>query len=235
MDNSIFGLTKSRHSWRMPFNPDKPVSKTDMERILDAGSWAPTAHNMQNFETIVVDDKQLLEKIGNIKTKTSVEFIRENQRQLSASAEELKQKKTGILGTMFPPEWRSPDADFEKLVRESPPSTLKSTLKNCPTLLIVLYDSTKRAPASEGDVLGFISLGCVMENMWLAAESLGIGLQIMSVFSGENVEPELRKILGFPGNLKIAYSARLGYPQTPSNEYLRVRRNVPDFTHYNGY
>ena len=29
----------------------------------------------------------------------------------------------------------------------------------------------KRAPASEGDALGIMSLGCVMQNMWLMAES----------------------------------------------------------------
>ncbi len=27
--------------------------------------WAPTAHNMQNFEVIVVDDNEVLEIIGN--------------------------------------------------------------------------------------------------------------------------------------------------------------------------
>jgi hypothetical protein len=32
-------------------------------------------------------------------------------------------------------------------------------------LLVILFDPSKRAPASEGDVLGMMSLGCVMENM----------------------------------------------------------------------
>jgi nitroreductase len=68
-------------------------------------------------------------------------------------------------------------------------SFLGSALQQTPLLLIVIYDSTKRAPAS--DVLGMMSLGCVTENMWLMAESLGIGFHILSVFSAESIEEEL--------------------------------------------
>jgi nitroreductase len=34
-----------------------------------------------------------------------------------------------------------------------------------------------------------------MENMWLMAQSLGIGMQIMSVFSGTSVEEEVKRML----------------------------------------
>ena len=34
---------------------------------------------------------------------------------------------------------------------------------------------------SPGDVLGMMSLGCVMENMWLMAESLGIRFHILAL------------------------------------------------------
>ena len=43
-------------------------------------------------------------------------------------------------------------------------------------ILFILYDPSRRAPASEGDFLGILSLGCAMENMWLMANSLGIGV-----------------------------------------------------------
>ena len=93
----------------MPFDTKHPVARKDLLKILEAGRWAPTAHNMQNFEIIVVDDEKLLESIGNIKRPISETFIRENYQQLSFSEEELLRKKTGLLGTMFPPSWRNPD------------------------------------------------------------------------------------------------------------------------------
>ncbi|MGA9100181.1 MAG: nitroreductase family protein [Methanotrichaceae archaeon] len=136
---------------------------------------------MQNFEIIVVDDKIQLEKLGNIKSRISEEFLRENYQMLSFSDEELIQKKTGILGTMFPTSWRTLD-DWSKIARESEPNPLNQAIKGSPTPLIMTYDPRKRAPASVGDVLGFISLDCVMENMWLMSRALGIGFQVMSVF-----------------------------------------------------
>ena len=93
---------QNRQSARGPYDMHRPVNKDDLRQILEAGRWAPTAHNMQNFEVIVVDDKSLLEKLGNIKCPISQTFIRENFQQLSFSKEELRRKKVGILGTMFP-------------------------------------------------------------------------------------------------------------------------------------
>lgn len=189
---------------------------------------------MQNFEILVIDDKELLEKIGDIKSQISEEFLRENYQQLSFSEEELLQKKVGILGTMFPPSWRDP-ARLEEVARESGPSFLHDTMQDSPVLLIVIYDARKRAPALEGDVLGMMSLGCMMENMWLMAQSLGIGLQIMSVFSADPVEKEVKRIFNIPEYMKIAFASRLGYPLSTPAKYLRVRRDVEDFTHHNRF
>jgi nitroreductase len=73
-----------------------------------------------------------------------------------------------------------------------------------------------------------------MENMWLMAQSLGIGLQILSAFSAPPVETEIKKLLGVPDCMKIAYTCRLGYPASTS-KYLRVRRDIEDFTHHNKF
>ncbi len=233
--SDILTLIKDRRSVRAPFDPSHPVALQDVQQILDAARWSPTAHNMQNFEIVVVDDKELLKKLGEIKSPPSEVFIRENFEQLSFSEEELLKKKVGILGTMFPPAWRTPGADFAEVARSSEPSFLKDTMKGCPLVMIVIYDTRKRAPASEGDVLGFISLGCAMENMWIIAQSMGIGLQIMSVFSGDGVEKEVKHLLDVPEYMKIAFASRLGYPVPTGFKYVRVRRDVEDFTYHNKF
>lgn len=230
----ILKLIKERQSSRVPFDAKHPIARKDLIQILEAGSWAPTAHNMQNFEIIVIDDKKLLEKIGNIKSQISEVFLKENYQQLSFSVEEFLRKKVGLLGTMFPVSWRNPE-ELEKIARNSSPSSLSNTIKNNLAVLIVVYDTRKRAPASEGDFLGIMSLGCVMENMWIMATSLGIGFQIMSVFGAEAIEKEIKQILNIPKYLKIAFASRLGYPSSKVSKYLRVRRNVEDFTHHNKF
>jgi nitroreductase len=230
----VLKTIQQRRSMRVPFDPKRSVSRENLKQILEAARWAPTAHNMQNFEVLVVDDKRVLDEIGKIRSRVSEAFIRENYQQLAFSEEELLQKKVGILGTNFPADWRDP-AKLDKAVRESAPSPLKERIRGSPMLLIVIYDSRKRAPASEGDVLGFISLGCVMENIWLMAQSLGISLHILSVFSGEAVEKAVKRILKVPGYMKIAFAIRLGYPVSRRVKHMRVRRDVEMFTHHNRF
>ena len=231
--SEILKIIQERHSARVPYDPNRQVPKEDLKKILEAARWTPTAHNMQNFEIIVVDDKAVLEKIGNIKSRISGEFLRENYEQLSFSKEELIKKKTGILGTMFPPDWVDPEK-MAQVARKAEPMPLTQSIRGSPTLLIVVYDSSKRAPASHGDILGFVSLGCLMENIWLMVQSLGISMHILSSFSIPPVETEIKKLLIIPEPMKIAYACRLGYP-AGSSKYIRVRRDIEDFTHYNKY
>jgi nitroreductase len=210
------------------------VPKEDLRRILEAARWAPTAHTMQNYEIIIIDDKRLLREIGEIRSQASEDFIRENYQQLSRSKKELLRKKVGILGAWFPQSWRDPTR-LNEAVRETKPEPLKETIRGSQTILIVVYDSRKRAPASQGDFLGILSLGCVMENMWLLAQSLGVSFHVMSVFSSSGVQEQLMKLLSIPTYMKIAFAVRLGYPVAKSIRYLRVRRDVEDFTHNNRF
>ncbi len=225
-------LIEKRQSARAPFDAGRPVPREALEKILEAARWSPTAHNMQNFEVVVVDDRKLLEEIAGIKGPVSEVFIKENYAQLSFSEEELKKKKVGILGTMFPASWRTPGA--KPKAGEEDASMQNRLVQMSSSLLVVLYDPSRRAPASEGDFLGVMSLGCVMQNMWLAAQSLGIGFQIISSLSGDYIEGIVKRMLGVPSRLRIAFSARLGYPVRPSS-YLRVRRDIKDFTRHNRY
>jgi len=231
----VLKLIQDRQSARTLFDSGRPIAQQDLRQILEAARWSPTAHNMQNFEIIVVDDKKLLEALGNIRYTISETFIKENYQQLSFSEEELRRKKVGLLGTMFPPAQRTPDAKSDNTTNEKMISFLERPIQTSPLMLIVVYDPSRRAPASEGDFLGIMSLGCVMENMWLMAQSLGIGFHVLSALSADEVEKEVKNLLNIPINMKIAFACRLGYPLPTPTKYLRVRRDVKDFTYYNRF
>jgi nitroreductase len=222
---------RARRSLRMPFDPQRRISAEDLAKILEAAAWSPTAHNMQNFEVVVVDDQDVLEQIRSVERPISKTFVRENYQQLSFSVEELQRKKTGVLAAMFPPSWSNPDFRADALTQEEA-AAAQRPLASTPLMLFVLYDPSRRAPASEGDFLGIISLGCVMESIWLAAESLGIGLHIISSLS---TDPEVRRILAVPDHLVIAFACRLGYPTSEPRPYVRVRRDVASFAHHNRF
>jgi nitroreductase len=229
----VFNAIRERQSTRVPFDPNKPISKENLNQILEAARWTPTGHNMQNYEILVIDDKALLEKIGNIKTRILEEFLRDNLKELSFSEEELKQKKVGILAAGFPPDWVD-SSKISQVAKESPPIPLSNSIRGSPTLLMVFYDPNKKAPASAADSYGFMSLGCLMENIWLASTALGVSMQILSLSATVSVESELKHVLGVPKHLKIAYTIRLGYP-TAAVKNLRVRRDIQEFTHHNRF
>lgn len=228
----LLEIIRERRSLRVPFDPERPVPAEDLQQILEAARWTPTAHNMQNFEIIAVDNKETIAAIFGIHRPLSETFVRENYLQLSFSEDELLRKKTGLLGTMFPQSWRLPDFSLENL-SESEKKAMQRPFPSAPLLLVVVFDPSKRAPASEGDFLGILSLGCAMENMWLTAQALGIGFHILSSLSAGTVQDEMKSILGIPGNFEIAFTCRLGYPLATPPGYLRVRRDIQDFTHRN--
>ncbi len=224
----LLTLIKTRQSSRGLFDTNRSISKEDLNKILEAGSWAPTAHNMQNFEIVVVDDPKILEAIGNIELTKPKGAIEEGNNYVSASEEELQRRKTGILNSMpgaITEHGKNPLYEY-----------LRKSITATSVLLIVMYDPRKRAPGSEGDFLGKISLGCVMENMWLMAHSLGIGLQIVSAVGySDDYEKQIKGTLGIPEYFNRAYSCRLGYPVSTKENYLRVRRDLEDLTHYNRF
>ena len=231
----MLNIIRDRRSMREPFDIGRPIAKPELQCILEAARWAPTPNNMQNFEVLVVDDQKQLGAIAAIPAEMSEAFLRENYDQLSFSDDELQIRKTGMLARMFPAAWTDPEAWSPDSDYTSQLSFLGKFMQPAPLLLIVVYDSNKRAPGSDRDIVGHLSLGCVLENMWLESESLGIGLQVLTVFSNGQVENRLKRLLGIPGHLKIAFACRLGYPTAPSPKEPHVRRDIEDFVHHNHF
>ncbi|MCL2779907.1 MAG: nitroreductase family protein [Actinomycetia bacterium] len=233
----VLALIRERASARGPFNENRAIDPAVLDEILQAAAWSPTAHNMQNFELVVVQDKAVLRELSELESSVSPVFVRENYRQLSFSDAELRAKKTGLLAAQFPPEWLTTEAQAGRLPAE-PPAKLGEQVRRGPALAVVLYDPARRAPASEGDFLGAMSLGCVLENMWLMATARGVGFHIISSLANEPLASEVKKTLGIPERLAVALSVRLGYPalaEQPQRPRERVRRDVADFVSLDRY
>ncbi|MBS1933263.1 MAG: nitroreductase family protein [Bacteroidetes bacterium] len=234
---AINELIKNRKSSRIPFDINRKVSPENIKQILEAGSWAPTAHNMQNFEILLIDDLAKIEEVRSISLPPSQTFIQENYLQLSFSEEDLRRKRTGVLATMFPKSWLTPTLIPENRQKEEAEQLTENhhQLLPCPLLMIVLYNPSRRAPGSEGDFLGIISIGCVLENMWLMATSLGISMHVISALGNQIAENKIKEMFAIPAYFKIAIAFRLGYPAGPISDTLRVRRDLHDFTHHNNF
>jgi nitroreductase len=189
---------------------------------------------MQNFEVVVVDDKKVIEELGAIKFPVTEAFLRESYNLLSFSEDELLRRGTGILASGFPPAWTDP-SKFREIAETVPPQSLNLAIAGSPLLMMVLFDPRRRAPGSEGDFQGIISLGAVMENMWLEATSLGIGARLLVAFGEPLIEGEVKRVLGVPKEMRIAYGLRLGYLVGGRDCSPQVRRGLDAFAHHNRY
>lgn len=224
-------LLLARHSSRVPFDPTRRVTEDELAEIVEAARWAPTAHNMQNYQLIVVDDTEVLTALGHIAAPISREFIIENYAQLARTRALLEQRGTGLLATQFPRAWWAGDPRHAPVDASR---TLSDTLAGAPMLIVVVYDAMKRAPASPGDFLGAVSLGCVLENMWIAAHAAGLDAQVVSAVSASTVEPTVRHILAVPEPWRVAFAIRIGHALAES-QLPRVRRAPANFVGRNAF
>lgn len=232
---SLLELVQQRHSERGPFDPKRMIEASHLKMILEAARWTPTPHNMQNFEILVIDDPKCLETVQKLRSDASEAFLRESYAQLSFSTDELDKKKTGMLASIYPEAWTNPEAWRPDSDYRSQLAFVRNWMRVAPMLLIVFHDKRKRAPGSEGDALGNVGLGCLLENMWLMCESLGIALQVLSTFSNEQVEKQLKSIFGLPDWAQIGFACRIGYPSKPAGDAPRVRRALEQICHHNRF
>jgi len=170
--------------------------------------------------------------ISELEANVATEFVQEQYKYLSFSQEELRQRKTGIMGNQFPPAWLSTEAQAGKLT--PPPGKLGEPIRRGPVLLLILYDPNRRAPGSEGDFLGVMSLGFMLENVWLMATAQGVDLHVVSAFGNEPLSVEVKKLLNIPPELELTLGICLGYPIS-DDQRPRVRRETKDFVSYNRY
>jgi nitroreductase len=145
------------------------IKENELQAILEAGKFAPSAMNQQSWHFTVVQNKELLQKIDEA-CRTA--FIKSGNKSF---------------------EERAKAENF-------------SIFYNAPTFIIVTADEKAIAPQNDGS----LALG----NMFLAAESLGIGScwihAINFLFSTEEGKA-LKKELGIPAGYAPVGSGAFGY------------------------
>lgn len=208
----LLELVKARRSIRS-FKPDM-VSDEDIKKILEVARWAPSGMNFQPWEFIVVKDPDTKKEI----------FESVFQRPPGRMPEKMKPGSGGMLmrGMSGP---------------------------NAPVLIVVCGDTRKKIilPGQDYELVdGRIKLkegwGLDQESIFnsslsnaflyilLAARSLGLGTQYVTLTTLPHAQTEIRRILGLPEYLEIYDTVALGYPAyEPRPKYVRA---LDEVTHY---
>lgn len=186
---SFMELVKKRRTIRR-FRPD-PVPDADIEKIIEAARWAPSGFNMQPWDFVVIKKKELREAI--------LGFIREYHRLMNKT-EYLREEWQRV------PYAKSQDTDNDYKV--APVFILllgdKRTLKGLP--MSMRYDMERR------QAIHLSSLANAYLYMSLAATTLGLANEWMSVTAVAYPHTMIKDLIGIPPEIDIYDMMVVGYP-----------------------
>ena len=210
MDYSDFlNLVSNRRSVRR-FRPD-PIPDGHIEKIIEAGRWAPSGFNSQPWEFLVVKNKEV---------RDSVLKLIDQHKNLIAAA-----KNTGIeqkIRQMALP-WHDEEMDYH----------------TAPVLIILFSDTRTKvalpdmgARYSDKTRLIFNSgLTCAYVYMQLAATTLGLATQWLGAMP-DKIE-SIKQILSVPAEFELYEMMPVGYPgYKPRPKLLRPKDKM---VHYDRF
>ncbi|MHA1729168.1 MAG: nitroreductase family protein [Promethearchaeota archaeon] len=182
---------------------DKPVPESLIQRVLEAGRFAPSAGNCQPWKFIVLTNQELIAEIE----QNALNTIKMAYGIYTSKNEDIIKNLKGVVegppylpGTFDP---RLALGGMGMLVRDN--GQVGAAFK-APVVILLLAD-TRAISGPE------LNIGICGQNMNLVANSLGIkALWNGFVGSGANV-PQMREKLGIKQPWTVITSLCLGYPK----------------------
>ena len=189
----LYHFLRSRRSCRA--FKEKGVSRDVLEELIDIGRLAPTAHNWQNVEFIVISDKKNVEKLSKITS----EFFGTMAKNLEANRESLPEYLQGLIhGAKLNYEFSQ--AGKDRIFRGAP-------------AVIITHGGTANPSITE-------NCHYAVANIVMMAHSMGLGATIIGYLVGAAPHsPEIMKQLKIPEGNQVYGCVALGYPK---RKYLKM-------------
>jgi nitroreductase len=195
--DSLLELIRSRRSKRAFKN--RTVEKEKLEKILETARFAPSGHNEQTTEFVVIQDQAMIHEIGNLTAeglkKLAMPFKSAIGRLMMRAM--IGKRGAEYVGGLAP--------EFEKLASMYDNGT-DIILHEPPVLVLFCADSVS------GTFAG-INANLALHNAALAAEALGLGCFYTGfVVTVSERDDSIANFVGLPENHKIYGALAVGYP-----------------------
>jgi nitroreductase len=207
---------------------DKQVSSEHLELLLRMASCAPSHFNSQPWRFIVVEDEKTIGRIGKIAGDAMVQlmeegtFWRKYEKYFRITKEEIENSRDGIHIDHMPKVLRP----FAKQIISEKGGKLLAKLKipkilgkdeeelvgSSPILFVILLNKEEYKPGELSGFYSAISMGAVIQNLWLTTTDIGMGMQFVST-PGEIPDKwkEISEMLEIPDDHEMAAIFRMGY------------------------
>jgi nitroreductase/NAD-dependent dihydropyrimidine dehydrogenase PreA subunit len=204
--DQVLELVRSRRSTRV-FR-DRPVEKELIEKVIAGARYAPSAHNTQSTEFIVVQDPGVLKEIGRLTADYLEKIIKLLRNPITRFFMRLVEGKK-VQGAI-----RALDG-FERLIRALRQGRDR-ILHEAPALILF--------HANQSTVFAEANANLALQNAALIAQSMGLGSfwtgYVVSVCQRDGRIP---KLLSLPKGHKVYAGLALGYSQFPFRNWPERR------------
>jgi len=208
IDNKLTGVEKVLYRRRsVRVYKDQPVPKELINRVIEAGRFAPSAGNCQGWKFVVVTDKQFLKDLSDFSMKFLSLFTKLYQGK-GAGFTMLKKTLAFLKPNAID---QRPMAAIQGTLAPKFGEGMAHCLFNAPAVIFLLKHSMHISEPELG-------MGILGQNMVLTAHSLGLGTCYVGfVANALNLDPLTKKKFGKRLGLKWPYNSvsivmTLGYP-----------------------
>jgi nitroreductase len=223
----LFDAIRSRRTTNGAFQA-QPIAPQHLRQLLELASHAPSHFNSQPWRFIVVQDQARRQQIADIagdSMRILMEqgtFWRRYSRYFRFSQAEVQQSADGIyldnMPTAIKPFVRyvfSPKGGAMMNKLQVPRVLGKDAHKLVASSPLLLGITLTRSEYQEGQLSALysvISLGAVIQTLWLTATALGIGMQFISTpMEVEGQWERIVELLRVPDDQALLVLFRLGY------------------------
>ena len=223
----LFEAIRTRRTTNGAFKPD-PIAPEHLHTILEMASHAPSHFNSQPWRFVVVRDSARRAAIADIAGQSMRMLMEEGtfwqrySRYFRFSKEEASKTSDGIHFDHIP----SVLKPFARYVFSPKGSAVVNKFQvprllgndahklvgSSPLLLGITLTRSEYQPEELSGLYSVISLGAVIQTIWITANALGIGMQFVS--TPMEVEGQWEKIvalLDIPDDQALLVLFRLGY------------------------
>jgi nitroreductase/NAD-dependent dihydropyrimidine dehydrogenase PreA subunit len=196
--DQVLELIRSRRSKRL-FKA-KTVERDVIEKVLEAARFAPSGHNDQSTEFIVIQDKKKIHEIAALTAGYLGKLAKQFQNPIGKTIMSLILGRRAVdYVAEFAPEVEGLVSMFH--------DGIDWILRKPPVLLLFCADSI-------GGTMTSINANIALQNATLAAEALGLGCFYTGfVIIACDRDDSIAKLLSLPKTHKIYGGLAIGYPQ----------------------
>jgi nitroreductase len=207
---------------------NKKVSQEHIETLVKMASHAPSHFNSQPWRFIVVEDENIIKNIAKIAGDSMVQlmedgrFWKQYMKYFRFSEDEIEKSKDGIHIDHMPKILRP----FAKQIFSEKGGQVMAKLKvpkilgkdeeklvaGSPILFVILLTKDEYKKEELSGFYSVISMGAVIQTLWLTTTALGMGMQFIST-PGEIPEnwKAISDMLHIPDEYEMMAIFRMGY------------------------